>query len=192
MPDNKVQFNLKNVHYAVETESTLEGVTTYTYATPVAVPGAVTLSLSAQGDTNKFYADGISYYTSVANQGYSGDLEMAKYPSAMLKDVWGLTEGETSKVLSENAFVEAKRFALLFQIDGDAGNDYYVMYHCTGTRPGVGSTTNTESKTPQTQTSTITADPRSDGLVMARTTGDTTSQVKQAWFTKVYVEGESE
>ena len=192
MPDNKVQFNLKNVHYAVETESTLEGVTTYTYATPVAVPGAVTLSLSAQGDTNKFYADGISYYTSVANQGYSGDLEMAKYPSTMLKDVWGLTEGETSKVLSENAFVEAKRFALLFQIDGDSGNDYYVMYHCTGTRPGVGSSTNTETKTPQTQTSTITADPRSDGLVMARTTGDTTSAVKQAWFTKVYVEGESE
>lgn len=190
MPENKVQFNLKNVHYAVETETINDGVASYAYGTPVAAPGAVTLTLAPEGETTKFYADGIVYYNAVANQGYSGDLEMARFPEQMLQDVWGMTEGTTSKVLTENANVEPKRFALLYQIDGDANDAFYVLYHCTGARPGVGSTTNTNSKTPQTQTSTISADPRADGLVKAHTTGDTPVATKNAWFTKVFVEGE--
>lgn len=189
MPENKVQFNLKNVHYAVETETINEGVASYSYGTPVAVPGAVTLTMAPEGETNKFYADGIVYYNSIADQGYSGDLEMARFPEQMLQDIWGMTEGTTSKVLTENANVEPKRFALLYQIDGDADNNLFVLYHCTGARPGVGSTTNTNSKTPQTQTSTISADPRADGVVMARTTADTPAETKTAWFTKVFVEG---
>ena len=39
--ENKVQFGLKNVHYAVRNESG--------YAAPVSVPGAVNLSLDAEG-----------------------------------------------------------------------------------------------------------------------------------------------
>ena len=37
---NKVKYNLKNVHAAKLTESVVEGVRTYTYATPRAIPGA--------------------------------------------------------------------------------------------------------------------------------------------------------
>ena len=50
MPENKVQFNLKNVHYAVLTETITEEAVTYSWATPVHVPGAVNLSLEAQGE----------------------------------------------------------------------------------------------------------------------------------------------
>ena len=56
MAENKVMFNLCNVHYAVKTDAG--------YLTPVKVPGAVSLSLEAQGDEEKFYADGIAYYVS--------------------------------------------------------------------------------------------------------------------------------
>ena len=49
MPENKVQFNLKNVHYAVETETINDGVASYSYGTPVAVPGAVTLTMAPEG-----------------------------------------------------------------------------------------------------------------------------------------------
>lgn len=176
--DNKVQFNLKNVHVAV-----LNGDNTY--GTPIAVPGAVSLALDPEGEVTPFYADGIIYYQSVRNNGYSGDLEVAKYPDKVLTDVWGYTLN-TEKVLVEDANVEPKSFALLYQIDGDTTESLYCLYNCTGTRPGIGSTTNTETKEPHTQKSTIAAVPLTSGKVMARTTADTAEAVRKAWFSAVY------
>lgn len=182
MPEqNKVQFNLKNVHYAV-----LGGTAeTPTYDTPVHVPGAVTLTLDPQGSVEPFYADGIVYYQAVANNGYAGDLEIARFPDKMLTDIWGFVINE-DKVLLENAEVEPKAFALLYQIDGDKNNDYYCLYNCTGTRPAIGGTTNTETKTPQTRSSSITAVPLENGNVMARTTAETEANLKKDWFKSVY------
>lgn len=185
MPENKVQFNLKNVHYAKQVVE--DGVVSF--AAPVHVPGAVTLTMSPQGEVTKFYADGVVYYQASNNDGYSGDLEMAKYPDQMLKDIWGYEEGTVSKVLTENANAETAAFALLYQIDGDVDNELYVMYACTGTRPGVGSKTKSNTKEPQTQSSTITAVPMADGKVLARTTATTPADVKNSWFKTVFVEG---
>lgn len=181
MPENKVQFNLKNVHYSLLTDGA-----TPTWQTPVAVPGAVTLTLDPQGDVTPFYADGIVYYQAIANNGYSGDLEMARFPDQMMQDVWGMELVETDNVLLENASTEAKPFALLYQIDGDTDNQFYCLYNCSAARPGVGGTTTTETKEPQTQTSTISAVALQNGNVMARTTAQTPAEVRTAWFTKVY------
>lgn len=104
MASNKVKFGLKNVHYALLTDD--DG--TITYETPVPIPGAVSMSLAPQGETNTFYADNIAYYVSTANNGYQGDLEIAVIPDSFRKDVLGETEDETSKVLIENASAEAK------------------------------------------------------------------------------------
>lgn len=180
--ENKVQFNLKNVHYAIlNTEGELP-----TWAAPVHVPGAVTLTLDPQGDVSPFHADGIVFYQSIANNGYSGDLEMARFPDRMLQEVWGMELDATDKVITENVNVEPKPFALLYQIDGDKDNQYYCMYNCTGTRPGIGSTTNTEAKEPQTQTSSISAVALEDGKVMVRTTSETPESIKGNWFKEVY------
>ena len=184
---NKVQFNLKNVHYAVL--SITDGKPAW--ETPVAVPGAVTLTLDPQGSVEPFYADGIVYYQAIANNGYSGDLEMARYPDKMLTDVWGFELDDTNKVLTENANVEPKAFALLYQIDGDKNDDLYCLYNCSGTRPGIGGATNTESKTPQTRSSTISAVPLTDGNVLARTTSETPKEVRDNWFKSVYQKTET-
>ena len=186
---NKVQFNLKNVYYAILTESVSEGETVYTWGTPVHVPGAVSLALDAQSELSPFYADGIVYYQTVSQNGYQGDLEMAKFPDQMLQDVWGMSLGSTSKVLTENISEEPKGFALMFQIDGDADHELYVMYNCKGTRPGIASSTNTDTKEPQTQTSTISANPLENGNVFARTTNETPDSVKNSWFDAVFEEG---
>lgn len=181
---DKVKFNIKNVHYAVLTPGSVPQ-----WATPVAIPGAVSFSLEPQGDVSPFYADGIVYYQSVANNGYSGDLEMADYPASFLKDVFGITEGTTSKVLTENAKVEPKPFALLFEEEGDAIGTKYVLYNCSGTRPKRSFATQTETKEPSTQTVSITAVPMDNGNVMAMTGDTTPSNTLTAWYTKVFVEG---
>lgn len=181
MSENKVQFGLKNVHYAVMTG---DG----TYSAPVAVPGAVNLSLEAEGDQTKFYADNILYFVANSNAGYSGELEVARFPDQMLQDIWGYTLGSTSKVLVENANTEPKTFALLYQINGDQNDDYFVLYSCAATRPGIGSSTKEESTEPQTQSCSITCAPLSSGVTFARTTKDTPKATKDTWFTNVFTE----
>ena len=69
---NKVKYNLKNVHAAKLTESVVDGVTSFSYDTPKAIPGAVSISLAAEGDSSPFYADGIVYFRTSSNNGYSG------------------------------------------------------------------------------------------------------------------------
>ena len=74
MSKNKVKFNIKNAHYALHKES-LDGV--ITFEKPVAIPGAVSISLDAQGEISPFHADGIVYFKAASNNGYDGDLEVA-------------------------------------------------------------------------------------------------------------------
>lgn len=178
--EDKVKFNLKNAHYAIW------DATTKKFLTPVAVPGSVSLSMDPQGDVTPEYADGIVYYTTTANQGYSGDWELERVTDQMRQDIWGDTLN-TDGVLVENANTEPKTFALLFQIDGDQAGRDMVLYNCTATRPSVGGATNNETKQFTHDTCTITAVPMSDGKVKAATTATTTDAIKTAWFDSVYV-----
>lgn len=182
MSENKVLFGLKNVHYALVGTDTQGNIT---YGAPVAIPGAVSLALEAQGDSNKFYADNMAYYVSQTNDGYEGDLEIARIPDSMLTDVFKQSLDSTSKVLFEDNEVEVAAFALLFQIDGDNDDECYVLYNCKASRPQIGSSTVSDSKEPQTQTLTITASPRADGYIRARTTKDTGSSIRSGWFSSV-------
>ena len=174
---NKVQFGLKSVYYAKKTSSG--------YSTPVAIPGAVSLTLSALGDPSKFYADNSMYFHTVMNNGYDGTLEVAKLPDAFLKDIFGFTE-DTAHVLIEDATLEPAHAALLFQIDGDADDECYVIYDCSFGRPAIGSSTTTTTKDPTTQSIPVSAAPLSSGVVAKRTTAETTSTVKSGWFSSVY------
>lgn len=178
MADNrKVRFGLKNVHYAKRTVTNGEA----TYATPVAIPGAVSLDLSPAGEDATFYADNIDYYHTWSNQGYTGSIEVAKIPTAMLKDIWGMTE-DASGNITEKASVEPSGFALIYQIDGDANNAYHALYNVTAGRPNIGSATIEATKTPQTQTIDLTALPDEDDNV--HTYGvPSDSQTITAWFT---------
>ena len=81
---NKVKFNIRNVHYAKLTVSETGEVT---FAKPVPMPGAVSLSLDPNGEPSVFYADGYAYYTISNNQGYEGDLELALVPESFRTDI---------------------------------------------------------------------------------------------------------
>lgn len=66
---NKVKFGLNNVHYAKITAWSADGKTP-TFATPVRIPGAVSLSMDANGEAENFYADNGVYYVINNNSGY--------------------------------------------------------------------------------------------------------------------------
>ena len=184
---NKVKYNLKNVHAAKLTETVADGETTYTYAQPKAIPGAVSISLDAEGSTSPFYADGIVYFRSTTNNGYSGDLEIALVPEWFRTEILQEQLDAKGILVERSNNAEGVRFALLFEFDGDAKAIRHVLYNCSSSRPSIESETKEDTIEPGTEKLTITADPRADGLVKART-GDTTDAASYAnWYSTVYV-----
>ncbi len=184
---NKVKYNLKNVHAAKLTETVIGGETQYSYADPKAIPGAVSISLDAEGDTSPFYADGIVYFRSVANNGYSGDLEMALIPEWFRTEILQEELDSNGVLVEKNNHTESVKFALLFEFDGDARSIRHVMYNCTASRPSIESETKEESIEPGTETLSLTADPREDGLVKSRTGDSTSAETYANWYKSVYL-----
>lgn len=180
---NKIKYGLKNVHAAIQTET--DGV--YTYATPAAIPGAVSLSLEAQGEATPFYADDCEYYVSAGNNGYSGDLEIALIPEWFRTDILQETKDSNGVLVETSDGKEAVKFALLFEFAGDVKAVRHVMYNCTVARPAVGSQTKEENIEPQTESLTITSKPRTDGLVKSKTGDTTATATYEGWYTDVYV-----
>ena len=180
---NKVKFNLKNVHYAKVTLND-EGVPSFGTVKPI--PGAVSLAMDPEGGSTKFHADGIIYYQSHNNNGYSGDLEIALVPKDFKKDILGEVE-DANGVMIEVADSEKSEFALLFEFDGDERSRRHVLYRCSAARPAVSSKTNEESIDPSTETLSITASPiPASKVVKASTDESTTTNTYNNWFNTVY------
>ena len=180
---NKIKYNLKKVYAAFLTK-TDDG---YTYDTPQAIPGAVSLSLDAEGETSPFYADGIVYFRSAANNGYSGDLEIALIPEWFRENILKETKDGNKVFVETSDLSEPVYFALLFEFDGDQKAIRHVLYNCSvSKRPTINSKTKEASIEPGTETLSISADPREDGLVKARTGDETTNSVYANWYSAVY------
>ena len=184
--NNKVRYNLRNVHYAPITADA-EGDGFPTYGTPVKWPGAVSLSMDAQGSIKKFYADGITYWQGATNNGYEGDLKMALILDQFRQDCLGEELHKTDKVFLEKATAKTTPFALMFEFEGDATNTRHVLYNCTATRPSVEGSTTEDEKEPAKEKLTISAAALANGYVKARTGADTPDEVVKVWYEKVYI-----
>ena len=179
---NKVRYGLKNVYYAKLSESDAGVVS---WATPVHIPGAVNISLPPVGETTPFNADDIEYFTSIVNNGYEGDLEMALIPDSFKEDILNESK-DSNNVYTENSLVQPERFALLFEFDGDATATRHCLYNCKAARPTINGRTKTNTIEPQTETLSIVVKPLADGKVKSRTTPDTPTSAYNAWFSSVY------
>lgn len=128
MPNtNIVEFGLEGVKYSIMTAGTGGS---FTFAAPVAVPGAVDLTFEVTTQEAKFYADNLAYYVLNSLSGRTGNLEMAKFSDAFKKDVLGWKE-TTDGGLAEIDNAKPKDFALVFVGDGDAHKVKHVVYRCS-------------------------------------------------------------
>lgn len=177
---NKVKFGLRNAHYAVITET--DGA--ITYETPKKMPGSVALVLNASGDSVTFHADDTTYYEDYTNNGYDGTLELAIVPDEFKVDVLGFTEDANGAII-ENADAKAKKFALLYEFDGDVKKVRHVDFYVTASRPSIEGSTKTQTKEPKTETLNITARPVPGSMdVHAKIEQDKTSY--DTFFDEVY------
>ena len=166
----KIKYNLKNVHVfpiatvnangsvTYETEQVTADGQSVTRNVVIKWPGAVSLALDPQGELSPFYADGIEYFTSNGNNGYSGPFQSALVPDAIAEKIQGDVVDDNGAYI-ENANAAVKYFGMAFEFDGDDTGRRHVLYKCCMTRPKVESQTKEDKIEPVTDETTITASP---------------------------------
>lgn len=195
----KVKFGLKNVHVFPLTESTdpETGIVTPSYGSAIAVPGAVNLSLDVSEDQpDPFYADdGIYYLPAGVSSGYTGNLEVAVIPDAVKLALMAFVEDAAGVVVELQEAVN-KLFGMTFEIGTDTKARRYVYYKAQFGRPNLAASTNTNTKTPQTDTAPITVMPTSQSytlgtyngpVVSGYSTEETDSAVYNSWHTSIHL-----
>lgn len=160
---------------------------TTSWGVPSAIPGAVGFSVSPEGEESDFYADNTKYFTHSTNNGYTGELEVAKVPDTILAEMLGMTI-DPNGMLVESANDKPKEFALMGQIQGDKKNRRFVYYRCKASRPSEENSTTESSITPTTDTVSLTMLPleNSDKIVKSIIElNDTNQAVYDAFFNAV-------
>ena len=185
---NKIKYGVKNVHYAV---ATIDENNAATFGTPVALPGAVSLTLDQEGESNNFYADNRVYFTAFGNDGYTGSLELAMIPDSFRTDVLGEVL-DNKGVLVENQNAQTVHFALMFQFEGDEHATRHVIYNCVASRPSVSGNTKEAAISPETETINITAtsiylSALDMDIVKARAGEDSDTTTYNGWMSTVFV-----
>ena len=182
MPDtkvNKITYGLSNVHVWPILSTGDDG--TPAYGEIIKVPGAKEMTLSAEGETVKFYADNIVYWTAEANNGYSGNLNIADVPATFAEKILKQIR-DVNGVLVENASETGAEFAMAMEFEGDTNKRKHVFYRCTVGRPDVSSSTKEENIEPNVAQLNITAMPRLDNHFVKASIEDTTSTAYENWY----------
>lgn len=188
MDKNKVRFGLKNVHYA---PLSIADNGTFTFGTPVPIPGAVNMSVSKSGETAEFYADDGVYFELGDNGGYDGDLEIALIPDAFRVYAMGETMDDNG-VLTEQSVPTLGHFALLFEFTGDKNAVRHVLYNCTATQNDVAGKTREKNIEVQTETLHLSARGLPNGGPVKTKTGESTdSGVYEGWYGSVYLSSDA-
>ena len=191
---NKIFYGLAELFWSgvTETRDDVTGITTSSYTTPKAWPGAVSISQAPQGGTTKFRADDSDYWSGANNGGYSGDLVTALIPDEVKEFLgWETRDSDGIAYETEDSGSVTKYIALMFRFKGDQKNIRRIMYRCSLTRPTITSETTPEGNTPNIkgETTTVTATPRPDPdhLVTAKADPLTDATKYNAWYSAVQI-----
>lgn len=155
MPEtNKVRYGLSNVHVGTVTMD--DG--TPTFSAPKAYPGAVNMTLDAEGEQSIFYADNIAYYVTNSNNGYTGELEMAYLYDWFETEYLGNKESDEGMIVETSDAVPQTAY-MMFQFEGDKNATKYIIYNVTFSRPSLEGGTKEDTTEPNTTTIPFTSVP---------------------------------
>lgn len=153
---NKVRYGLSNVH--VGTVMIAEEGGEPTFSVPKAYPGAVNLTLDAEGEQSIFYADNIAYFVTNSNNGYTGELEMAYLPDWFETEYLGAIESQEGMIVETSNLANTLAY-MMFQFEGDVNATKYIIYNCTFGRPSLEGSTKEDTTEPNTTSIPFTSVP---------------------------------
>ena len=182
----RIKYGISNVYYAPVTAESL-GV--LSYGTPVALQGAVSLTMNANGDEIQEYADNITWFAQTVNQGYTGTLEVEDIPDSFRTTILGEVASADGGIW-ESSDAQMKEFALLFQFEVAGDNSVTgkrgCFLRCTASRPAVSGSTKQNTISPNHDTLNLVAMPRvADHYVKASC--ESTATAYSSWFSAVPV-----
>lgn len=154
LEENKVRYGLSNVHIGTVTIS--EG--TPQFSVPKAYPGAVNMTLDAEGEQSVFYADNTAYYVTNSNNGYTGELEMTYLYDWFEKEYLGNKESNEGMIV-ETSDAPTQKAYMMFQFEGDVNAVKYIVYNLTFGRPSLEGNTQEDTTEPNTTTIPFTSVP---------------------------------
>lgn len=145
---NKVEFGISELHFC-----TYEDVGgTVTLGTPVALKGAVSLTLEPQGDDNTFYADNVAYWSRIQDNGFTGTITVAKFSDAFKKAFLGYVELDDGGIAQLKGATKPS-VCVMFESDGDADQRRGILYNVT--LGNINRSYNTETDTVEVDTEAI-------------------------------------
>lgn len=153
--NNIVTFGLRNVHYS--SASTTDGES-WTYETPVALPGAQEFSSQLIGGTTNVNADDTIVHQLVSNSGRTITLTLTELTDEFKKNILGYketTEGNLVEITNSTPVT----FALGFEIQGDVKARRVWYFLCTATPVSESTKTKGDSAEANAIQLTITARP---------------------------------
>ena len=122
---NKVRFGLSNFYFGTFNEAS-DGTVTMGSSTHIA--GAVSLNMDPDTAESIFWADNVKYYVANRNNGYTGDLVMAKFPDTFKKTALNYIDVAGGGV-AESKLEETKTIYIAFEVNGNAKKTRYIIYN---------------------------------------------------------------
>ena len=168
---NKVRFGLSNVRFGLYTVGEDDAVT---MGAPGAQKGAVSLTLDPETAESVFHADNQIYYQENKDNGFTGELEMAKFDDA-IKTTFLNYVSMTGGGIGQVKTMPTKKVYIAFQIEGDVQARRTILYNVSLGQISFNHATTEDTNEPTTETLPITViGDNKTGLVKASfETGDT-------------------
>ena len=155
MANNKITYGLRNVHYSIATQAT-DG--TWSFATPIALPGAQEFTSDIVGGSTAVYADDVVIANLVQNAGRTLTLKLTELTEEFKLQILGYKRLANGNIV-EVANAKTVTFALGLEFQGDTKARRAWFYLCNVIPVSEATKSKTDSAEANAVTLNITARP---------------------------------